>query len=301
MLRSIDWEMMPYFLAVARGGSLRSAARLLNVNYGTLNRNVQALEASYGTRLFHRSRQGFTLTDAGLALLPLAEAGEETLQKARRHVEGLDRTESGKIRFSLPSMLGYDVVAPIISKFQTKYPDIQIEIRLTSSIENISKGATDVALRTAYEINDDVVARKLYPMAVSIYASKDYIEEAFPNAGANGAGLGWIGLPADLENKNWLTRTDFPDARIRHVVDDGYMRLKLLREGCGMAYLPVVFESIFADVRRVPGAETTFIQNLWIVLHEDLGRTVRVRRFVDFLTKELLALKPSMQGEIHQS
>ncbi|OUS07245.1 LysR family transcriptional regulator [Rhodobacterales bacterium 52_120_T64] len=300
-MRSIDWEMMPYFLAVARCGSLRSAANLLNVNYGTLNRNVQALEASYGTRLFHRSRQGFTLTDAGLALLPLAESGEETLQKARRQVEGLDRTESGKIRFSLPHMLGYDVVAPIISKFQTQYPDIQIEIRLTSTIENISAGATDVALRAAYEINDDVVARKLFPMAVSIYASKTYIENAFPGVGISGAGLDWIGLPGDLENKNWLNRTGFPDARIRHVVDDGYMRLSLLRQGCGMAYLPVVFESIFDDVCKVPNAETTFIQNLWIVLHEDLGRTVRVRRFVDFLTKELLAMKSSMQGEIRQN
>lgn len=292
---------MPYFLAVARCGSLRSAASLLNVNYGTLNRNVQALEASYGTRLFHRSRQGFTLTDAGVALLPLAESGEETLQKARRQVEGLDRTESGKIRFSLPNMLGYDVIAPIILKFQAQYPDIQIEIRLTSTIENISTGATDVALRAAYEINDDVIARKLYPMAVSIYASKTYIESAVPKASTSGAGLDWIGLPADLDNKNWLNRTGFPDARIRHVVDDGYMRLSLLRQGCGMAYLPVIFESIFDDISSVPGAETTFIQNLWIVLHEDLGRTVRVRRFVDFLTKELLALKPVMQGVIHQS
>ena len=95
-MRSIDWEMMPSFLAVVRGGSLRSAARLLNVNYGTLNRNVQALEASYGTRLFHRSRKGFTLTDAGRALLPLAESGEEILQKARRHVEAWTEPKRGR-------------------------------------------------------------------------------------------------------------------------------------------------------------------------------------------------------------
>lgn len=300
-MRSVDWEMMPCFLAVARGGSLRSGARLLNVSYGTLNRNVQALEASYGVRLFHRSRQGFTLTEAGLALLPLAEAGEETLQKARRRVEGLDRTESGKIRFSLPHMLGYDVVAPIIAKFQNTYPEIQIELRLTSAIENIATGATDVALRGAYEIKDEVVARKLYPIAASLYASQSYIDDVFPSAGPNGEGLSWIGLPGDQDAKYLLNRTDFPSARIRHVVADGYMRLKLLRQGCGMTYLPVIFESIFSDICRVPGAETIFERNLWIVLHEDLGRTVRVRRFVDFLTQELLDLKPAMQGEIHPS
>ncbi len=296
-MRSIDWEMMPYFLAVARGGSLRSGARLLNVNYGTLNRNVQALEASYGARLFHRSRQGFTLTEAGHALLPLAELGEETLQKARRRVEGLDRTETGKIKFSLPQMLGYDLVTPIIARFQETYPDIQIELRLNSAIENIATGAADVALRAAFEIKDDVVARKLYPMAVSLYASQSYIDDVFPGGGPNGEGLSWIGMSDDIDAKKWLSRSDFPKATVRHIVADSYLRLKLLRQGCGMAYLPAVFESIFSDICQVPGAETTLEHNLWIVLHEDLGRTVRVRRFVDFLTKELLALKPAMQGK----
>jgi DNA-binding transcriptional LysR family regulator len=292
--------MMPYFLAVARGGSLRSGARLLNVNYGTLNRNVQALEASYGTRLFRRSHQGLALTEAGLALLPLAENGEETLQRARRRVEGLDKTESGKIRFSLPQMLGYDVMAPIIAKFQANYPEIEIELRLSSTVENIAAGVTDVALRSAYEINDDVVAQKLYPMAVSLFASQTYIDEVFPTAGPNGAGLSWIGLSGDQNAKNWLNRTDYPHGRVHHAVADGYMRLSLLRQGCGMTYLPVIYERIFDDVCRVPGAEATFDRNLWIVHDEDLGRTVRVRRFVDFLRQELLDLKPAMQGEFYQ-
>ncbi len=299
-MRSVDWELMPYFLAVARGGSLRSAARLLNVNYGTLNRNVQALEASYGARLFHRSRQGFALTEAGFALLPLAESGEEILQKARRRVEGLDRTEAGTIRFSLPQMLAYDVTAPIIAKFQAKYPDIQIELRLTSTIENIAAGETDVALRAAFEITDDVVARKLYPMAVSLFASQSYIENVFPTRGPMGEGLSWIGLPTITDSKKWLNRTNFPNATVRHEVSDGYMRLNLLRQGCGMTHLPVIFESLFADICRVPGAETTADRSLWIVLHENLGRTVRVRRFVDFLTRELWELKPAMQGEFYQ-
>lgn len=299
-MRSIDWEMMPYFLAVARCGSLRSGANLLNVSYGTLNRNILALEASYGSRLFNRSRRGFSLTEVGHALLPLAESGEEILQKARRRVEGLDQTEAGKIRFSMPQMLGYDIIAPIIAKFQAIYPEIQIELRLTSTIENISSGVTDVALRGAYEITDDVVARKLYPMAGSLYASQKYVEEIVPTAGPNGAGLSWIGLPGDQEAKFLLDRTPFPNATVRHVVADGYMRVNLLRQGCGMAYLPVIFESLYPDIRRVPVAETTLGRSLWILLHEDLAGTVRVRRFVDFLTQELLLLKPAMQGDAYQ-
>lgn len=300
-MRSLDWQMMPYFLAIARAGSLRAAARLLNVNYGTLNRNVQALEASYGTRLFNRSRQGFTLTDAGLELLPLAEAGEETLQRARRQIEGLDRTESGKIKFSMPQMLGYDIVSPLIQKFHLLHPEIQIELRLTSTIEDMSAGATDVALRGADEVTDDVIARKLYPMAGSLFASRKYIDEVFPTAGANGEGLNWIGLPGDASEFLKQSHQKYPAARVGQTSADSYMRFRLLREGCGMAYLPVIFEHLYPDICRVPGEKATLSRSLWIALHEDLGRTIRVRRFVDFLTRELLAMKPAMQAELYRA
>jgi len=293
--------MMPYFLVVARQGTLRSAARHLDVSYGTLNRNIQALENSYGARLFHRSRKGFSLTDAGATLLPLAEDGENILVKARRRVEGLDRTEAGKIRFSLPQMLGYDIVAPIIARFQKKCPEIEIELRLTSTIESIEKGETDVALRGALELEPDVLARKLYPLAIAVFASKSYIRDVLPNAGPGGQGLSWIGLPEQFETKNWLHRSDYPNADMKQIVADGYMRLSLLRQGCGLSYLPVIFERLYPDICRVPGsAEAMMDRHLWIVLHQDLGRTVRVRRFVDFLEQEFIALKPDMQGELYE-
>ncbi|MEW7008636.1 LysR family transcriptional regulator [Lentilitoribacter sp. EG35] len=299
-MRSIDWEMMPYFLAVARSGSLRSGASLLNVSYGTLNRNIQALESSYGARLFHRSRKGFTLTEAGMAILPLAESSEEILQKARHRVEGLDRTEAGRIRFSLPQMLGYDIVAPIIAKFQNLYPAIQVEVRITSDVESIPDGTTDVGLRGAYEIDEDVVAKKLYRIAVSLFASQTYVETVFPTAGSNGAGLSWIGMSENQDTKNLMKRAGYPLADIRHIVTDGHMRLCLLRQGCGMSHLPLIFESLYTDICRVPQAEVTLDRYLWIVCHEDLAGTVRVRRFVDFLMQELIDLKPLMQGELFQ-
>lgn len=299
-MRSIDWEMMPFFLAVARGGSLRSGARLLNANYGTVNRNIQALENSYGVRLFQRSRQGFALTEAGIALLPIAEQGEEILQKARRQIEGLDQAETGKIRFSMPPTLAYDVVAPMIHRFQEAYPDIQIELRLTSQIEDINRDETDVSLRGAFEVTDDVVARKLYPLGVGVYASETYLKNAMPNMGPGGEGLTWIGWPEGFLSANWVQQSAFPRAKLHHSASEGYMHVCLLRQNCGMSSLPVVFETLYPELRRVPGTEITLDRSLWILLHTELRRTIRVRRFVDFLTKEFQAIKPDMQGELYR-
>lgn len=83
-MRTFDWELLPYFLAVARAGSLRSAALTINASYGTVNRNIRALEASYGVRLFSRSTRGFILTEYGEALLPVAEEAEKRVMAAQK-------------------------------------------------------------------------------------------------------------------------------------------------------------------------------------------------------------------------
>ncbi len=299
-MRSIDWEMMPFFLAVARKGSLRAGAEMLNANHVTVNRNIKVLEASYGVQLFTRSRRGFELTEAGEALLPMAEDAEQVFLGARRRVEGLDRTETGTIKFSLPPAMALDVVAPILARFHQAYPGIDVELRLTDAQEDINQAETDVSLRAAYEVTDDVTARKLYPMAIGIYANQQYIDEVLPTSGPEGAGLSWVGWTKSRENPAWLKQSRFPAADIRYSSSETYMHISLLSQGCGMSFLPVVFEHIFPDLRQVPNTEVEFDRTLFILLHSELRRTVRVRRFVDFLADGLGELKPKMQGALYQ-
>ncbi|MFT5639721.1 MAG: DNA-binding transcriptional LysR family regulator [Paracoccaceae bacterium] len=290
-MRTFGWELLPHFLAVARAGSLRAAAQSIGINYGTVNRSVQALEASYGVRLFHRSKRGFSLTEFGEALLPMAEEAELKIIAARKRVEGLDRSEAGKIRFSLTPTLAYDIVAPLIARFSDQYPNIDIELRLTSDVESINNDETDISLRAANDVTDDVVARKLFQIDVGVYASKAYVRNVVPNAGTGGSGLTWIGLPNGGDPSGWLSRSPFPNAAVRHEVADGHMRARLVNLNAGMSHMPVLFEPAFPNLCRMPGTDISPGPWLWILLHSELRKTVRVRRFVDFLTEELRALR----------
>ncbi len=292
-MQRFDWELLPYFLAVARAGSLRAAADLLGANYGTVNRSVQALEASYGVRLFHRSRRGFTLTEFGEALLPMAEDAERKVIAARKRVEGQNMSESGKIRFSITPTLAYDFVAPLVARFGDAYPNIDIEFRLTPAIESINNNETDVSLRAADTIREDVVARKLFQLGIGIYAGEAYLRDVVPKAGKDGEGLSWIGMTDDAGMDTWVSRSPYPKAAVRHVVADGYMRTRMIQSNVGMSPMPTLFERTYPSLRRMPGTDVTPGPWLWIALHTDLRRTVRVRRFVDFLTSELLALRTS--------
>lgn len=290
-MRTYDWELLPHFLAVARAGSLRAAAQLTGASYGTVNRSVQALEASYGVRLFHRSKRGFTLTEFGETLLPMAEDAEAKVIAARKRVEGLDKTEAGRIRFSITPTLAYDFITPIIARFSDAYPDIDIELRLTSEVESINNDETDVSLRAAYDIKDDVVARKLFQLDIGVYVGKDYLKNTVPKAGPGGAGLTWIGLPNEPGVPVCPAPTPFPNAATRHTVSDGYMRTRLIEMNVGMSRLPSIFEQVFPNLRRMPGTEIVPGPWLWIALHTELRKTVRVRRFVDFLTENLLEMR----------
>ncbi len=75
----MDWARIPYFLEVARSGSLRAASDALGGTHATVDRNLKALESEYGVRLFDRSRNGLTLTAAGETLLPIAEEVERSI------------------------------------------------------------------------------------------------------------------------------------------------------------------------------------------------------------------------------
>ena len=126
-----DWQQMPFFLAVARSGSLRAAAEQMNATHATVRRHVETLEAGYGVQLFRRSRSGLALTAAGETLLPVAREAEQLLVKARNGLQGLDREATGLIRVSLDPMTGHLLMAPVFAEFCRLYPEIELEIRLT--------------------------------------------------------------------------------------------------------------------------------------------------------------------------
>lgn len=287
---------MPYFLAVARSGSLRAAAEGMNATHATVRRHIQSLETSLGVQLFRRSREGLELTVAGRKLLPDAQAAEEILQQARGGLQGLDREATGLIRMSLDPMSGHYLLAPIFARFCALYPEIELDIRLTYDIEDINRFESDISLRHAAQVTEDVVARKLFPLDIGIYASRDYIAQALPASGKQGAGLNWIGYGDVPEMGAWIAASPFPAARVRHNVADPEMHLHLARSGAGMSFLPVWCEHRFPELQRLPDTEIDRTRSIWLLLHADLRRVTRVRLLVDFLANSLLEMRAQFRG-----
>ena len=74
-----EWTDFRFFLEVARTGKVSSAGERLGVEHSTVSRRINRLEQSLGSVLFDRRRSGFSLTDAGKALVPHAERMENAM------------------------------------------------------------------------------------------------------------------------------------------------------------------------------------------------------------------------------
>ena len=292
----MDWKSLPAFLAVARQGSLRSAAEQMGGTHATARRQIEALEARLGVQLFRRGADGLRLTAAGRTLLPQALEAETALLKGFNAVQGLDREASGRIRVSADPMTGHFLLAPALAEFSTLYPEIDIELQLSFEIDSIEKLDTDVSIRHVTEVHEDVVGRKLFPLSIGIFAARGYLDRALPKAGPKGRGLDWIGYGAEPELLEYITNSPFPDARVRHVIRDPEMHLHLARAGAGMTVLANWVQSSFPELQRVPGTVLDEKRSTWILLHNDLRRVRRVRLLVDYLAAALLERRAEIIG-----
>ena len=98
------------FATVARKRSFVAAARTLGRSPSALTRAVQALEESVGLKLFNRSSNAVSLTEAGECLLPHAYKMLDLQREVDEDLAGLSGLASGWIRFSAPEYLANGVL-----------------------------------------------------------------------------------------------------------------------------------------------------------------------------------------------
>src|SRR5438045_6450377 len=101
----IDWDDVRYFLAVARGGSVRAAAGSLGVNHSTVLRRIAQPEERLGTQMFEKLPSGYRLTAAGEEVLEFANQMEASSHQLETLVFVRDQSVRGLLRVTLPPFL----------------------------------------------------------------------------------------------------------------------------------------------------------------------------------------------------
>ncbi|WP_099905882.1 LysR family transcriptional regulator [Streptomyces sp. TLI_171] len=145
----MQFHQLAYFVAVADARHFTRAAEASHVSQPSLSQQIRALEKELGAELFHRSRSGTTLTDAGQALLPLARRILADADTARRAVAETVQLRRGRVRFGAPPSLCASLVPEVLRSYRARHPGVDLHLTEGGSrdlVRDLEAGELDLAL-----------------------------------------------------------------------------------------------------------------------------------------------------------
>lgn len=163
------------FAKVVEQGSFTAAAKALGLPKTTVSRKVQELEERLGAQLLNRTTRKLGLTEAGAVYHDHSARIARELEEAESAVGQLQGGPRGWLRVTAPYSIGILWIAPLLSEFHHRYPEVRIDLNLANEKLDLIAGETDVALRVGSLPDSTLVARKLATFRTQVYASPDYL------------------------------------------------------------------------------------------------------------------------------
>jgi len=287
----LDWNDLRYFLAVAQKGSTLAAGRELRVSQTTVARRIAALEHAIGVALFDRRQAGYSLTADGEALLPRAELVEAAARSFADAAAAEARELRGTVRLSTEEIFSVTLLAPMLRELRETHPEITIELDSSIEVRDLGSGEADLALRS---ISSDppagVVGRRLCQDNWAFYCSRDYAERnGVPRkirdlrkhqiVGGGGGNL-WRAYSA------FLDKIGMTDQVAMHQASSTGL-LAAVRSGFGIAVLPCLVADDDPDLIRCLPPNQEHERSMWVLTHERVRHSPRVRIVTDFLYERL--------------
>lgn len=286
------WDLYRSFLAVFRLGSLSAAARALELTQPTLGRHIAELELALGQKLFVRSQTGLSPTDASQSLAPSAEAMEAAAAAFLRTASGGLCEAKGAVRLTASEFVGVEVLPPILATFRDNHSMIDIELAISDANQDLSRRDADIAVRMARPTQAALVARRIGDVGIGLYAHRRYVERhGLPKTPAELAAHTIIGFDSDPFSLRAARASGFAVSREAFAFrsDSEHARLAALRGGFGIGGCQDAIARRCPDLVAVLPGDIRFDLEMWLVMHEDLRASRRVRLLYDHLAAALSA------------
>lgn len=278
-----DWNDLRHLLAVARGGSLASAARSLGVDPTTVSRRLAALEASAGRPLVRRGAgAGLALTPAGAAVAREAEAMEARAARIPEALAAEAGAAAGSVRLTAVPLLANRLMVPALPRLLAAHPEVTVRLVPERSDLDLRRREADLALRLARPRGGglSVLSRRVGRLDHAAYVA------------ANGPDPGrWIAFDdtmAHLPTARWLAAriAEGGEAAPLRVVD-AETALEAAAAGLGRALLPTCVGDCDPRLRAVPRPGPPPSREAWLLLHEGERATGAVRAVAGWIEATL--------------
>ncbi len=284
------------FATAVEAGSFSAAGRRLGLSASAVGKAVDRLELRLGMRVLNRTTRALALTGEGEVLYQHVTKVLKDLQDAEREMRLQETTPRGRLKVSVPTLLGRRFVLPALLDFHALYPEVMINISLDSGRVDLVEEGYDLALWPGELEDSGLQARRLGPMQLTTCAAPRYL-----------AKHGRPQLPADLVQHCCIQYRHAHNARLEawkfsdgvlgvkpaSVVrlNDGEALVVTAVAGWGILQAPeyMVREDIHAG-RLQPLLQDHAWQNgsISLVWPAHASRSPRVRVFIDFIAERLI-------------
>jgi DNA-binding transcriptional LysR family regulator len=149
-------KFLTYLDEVARQGSIRKAAVVLNVASSSVNRKIISIEESLGARLFDRHADGVELTEAGAVLLEHCRKTIFDYQKILTQIEDISELRSGHINIATLDSVAHSVLPKVLDQFSQNHPDITYTIQ-TAQPDEVMMGVADGEVNIGISFCNDLL------------------------------------------------------------------------------------------------------------------------------------------------
>lgn len=174
MSEPIETAELLAFARIIEAKSLSRAAAELRVPRATLGRRLARLEERLGTRLLQRTTRSLAMTDAGEMFYRHARIVLDAVAQAEASVQTANDVVRGDLRVSVPPLMDESLSAMIMD-FAEKYPDVRVQVDISTRLVDLRREGYDVALRASSELQPGLIARTVMREKIIAVASPAYL------------------------------------------------------------------------------------------------------------------------------
>jgi len=303
-------QSMRVFARVVEEGSFTGAAQHLNSTTAHVSRSVSDLEAHLQTRLLNRTTRRLALTQAGERYLARCEQILAYVDEAEAEASDAHARPAGKLKMHAMTSFGNHHVLPVISRYQQRYPNVDIDLTLAQRMPDLLDEGYDVSLVLATDLPDSgLISQRLGTAYSIVCASPGYLAlKGVPRTPSDLCAHACLQLVTPIFSSNkWLF--DGPQGQ-EMISIGGTFRVNVaeamavaIREGMGVGLLPIY--SAIPGLRdgslvRVLPQYTLQSMHVYALYSSRQFLDAKIKTWVDFLRDALPAAMAADEAEVAQ-
>jgi DNA-binding transcriptional LysR family regulator len=297
------------FVHAAERHSYVAAARVAGVSPSAIGKAIARLEARLGVRLFNRTTRNISLTEEGSAFYERCKRIIDDLEDAETSIIESRKRPKGRLRVSVPHIVGHHLLMPILPAFVERYPEIELDIDFEDRVADLVTEGLDVVIRSGELADTGLIARRLGEQHFVVCGSPGYFaRHTLPTTPADLAGHACIHFkyPTSGRLAHWAfappnEKLILPRSLTFNNTDAG---LQAALDGLGVAHLPVYVAAAHVRAGLLVPALTSYMVafgSLSLVWPSNRQLSPKVRAFVDFVAEHLADRPDAFQAHVAPS